>query len=457
MEPFGDMTLSQLLQKGGYDCDCGRRHASAVQDVRIGAGVVETLPEVLRHAGISRPLILDDPDTYRAAGARVQAILEKAGIPFTEYRLPMGHPEPDDSSVGAAAMHFPPECDGILSVGSGVLNDIGKILSGISGKPQVLAGTAPSMDGYVSDSASMVTEGIKVSISTPCPVAVVADTDILAAAPMRMLQAGVGDMAAKYISICEWRISHIVTGEYYCPRVAELMRTTLAGIMSQTEGVAKRDPEAIGKVAQGLICSGIAMAYAQVTRPASGIEHYFSHVWEMMAIEKGEKSDLHGIQVGVGTLLGLKMYEWLAEEKPDAARAKAAMEHFDDGVWRAEVRRIFGSSAERIFALEAETHKNSAARQAAHFEKIQAHWPEILEIIQEELPTYQGLLNVMQALKMPVTPGEIGVSVQQAADGLVGSRDIRDKYMICGLLWDMGLLETYKERLTAFLTNPSAV
>ena len=104
------------------------------------------------------------------------------------------------------------------------------------------------------------------------------------------------------------------------------------------------------------------MAYAQVTRPASGIEHYFSHVWEMMAIERGEKSDLHGIQVGVGTLLGLKLYEWLAEEAPDAGRAAGAMAAFDDREWRKEVKRIFGSSAERIYALEEAAQKQPPGR-----------------------------------------------------------------------------------------------
>ena len=179
---FREMT-PQSGAEGGVNYATAAGAMPQGQEIRIGRGVIKELPEILRNTGISRPFILDDPDTYLAAGERVREILREAGIPFEAYSLPVRQPEPDDRSVGAAAMHFAPRCDGILSVGSGVINDIGKILSGISGKPQVFAATAPSMDGYASDSASMVTEGIKVSIPTPCPAAVAADTEILAAAP----------------------------------------------------------------------------------------------------------------------------------------------------------------------------------------------------------------------------------------------------------------------------------
>ena len=76
--------------------------------------------------------------------------------------------------------------------------------------PYIIIGTAPSMDGFASDGSSMIVDGVKVTIASKCPHAIILDTEILAAAPLRMLQAGLGDMLAKYVSICEWRISHII-------------------------------------------------------------------------------------------------------------------------------------------------------------------------------------------------------------------------------------------------------
>ncbi|HPR77588.1 MAG TPA: iron-containing alcohol dehydrogenase, partial [Candidatus Limiplasma sp.] len=134
--------------------------------------------------------------------------------------------------------------------------------------------------------SSMIRDRVKVTLYNACPDAIIADTMIMKDAPERMLQAGLGDMLAKYIALCEWRISHIVTGEYYCEEVAGLMRNSLAKIVSAAPRLLERDPEVIGAVAEGLILSGVAMAFAQVSRPASGLEHYFSHLWEMFALDR---------------------------------------------------------------------------------------------------------------------------------------------------------------------------
>lgn len=94
-------------------------------------------------------------------------------------------------------------------------------------------------------------------------------------------------MLAKYISICEWRLSHEINGEYYCPQVAQLVRNSLQTCVAHADGLAARDPEAVQHVMEGLVLSGLAMGFAGVTRPASGMEHYFSHLWDMRALEFG--------------------------------------------------------------------------------------------------------------------------------------------------------------------------
>ena len=135
-------------------------------------------------------------------------------------------------------------------------------------------------------------------------------------------------MAAKYCSVCEWRIANIVIGEYYCEEVADMMRVSLQKIMAAAPRLMSRDPDAVQPIAEGLVTAGLAMAYAQVSRPASGLEHYFSHVWEMQALERGVPYDLHGIQVGVGTMLTFQVLSWLRQVKPDRARAEKHMREF---------------------------------------------------------------------------------------------------------------------------------
>ena len=138
----------------------------------------------------------------------------------------------------------------ILGIGSGVVNDCCKVLAHAVGCRSVILGTAPSMDGYASNSSSMIQNRIKVVLGR-CPAAIVADTDIIRLAPMRMLQAGLGDMLAKYVALCEWRISHLVTDEYYCADIAALMRKALARIVAVAPKLKDRDADAVQATVEG--------------------------------------------------------------------------------------------------------------------------------------------------------------------------------------------------------------
>ena len=448
MPNFGKMTLSELIRPEGWECACGRRHVCALKYLDISRGAIERVPEMLRAMGKKRPFVVADENTWAVAGARVDAILAAAGVDHVNCVIPRTAADriaPAEWETGSVIMRFDPACDMFLAVGSGVVNDICKVAAHACGRPTAVVGTAPSMDGYASDSSSMEMNHVKVSLYNHGPEGILLDSDILARAPMRMLWAGLGDIAAKYIAICEWRIAHIVTGEYYCEDVAELMRAALRRVMAAADRVQSRDPDAIQSIAEGLVIAGIGMAYARVSRPASGLEHYFSHMWEMMALERGEPYDLHGIQVGVGTILCMKLYRKLLTDGtwPDRALAEAHMRAFDPAAWEAQVRRIFGRTADQIIAIEAKTRKNDPAKHAARLDNIVARWDDILAAIREELPDYDALYAALAATGMPMTPADIGIRTADVVDAFVGARDIRDKYLSCSMLWDMGLTDEY--------------
>ncbi len=443
---FETMTLEELVRPQGHDCTCGRHHVCALDYLKIGRGTIACVADMVAALGKKRPFVVCDANTYKVAGEKVCALLTQAGVEHICYVIP-GRGErilPSEWEVGSVVMHFDPRCDMLLGVGSGVINDICKVVAQAVGVPSAIVGTAPSMDGYASNSASMERDGVKVSLYTGAPRGILLDSEILAQAPMRMLWAGLGDMVAKYVAICEWRVSAMVCDDPYCENIARMMRSAVKTIVGVADRIPARDPDAIQSVAEGLVLAGIAMAYANISRPASGLEHYFSHMWEIMALEKGEVSDLHGIQVGVGTMLCLKMYEKILREiTPDRAKAEAHMAAFDRAAWEAQVRRIFGHAAEEIIAIEDRTKKNSPVRHAQRLENIIAHWEDILDCIRQELPAYEALHRVLAATGMPLTPAELGLSAQQVVDAFVGARDIRDKYLFCSLLWDLGLTDEF--------------
>ena len=444
MKALGDMTLENLLKTDHNDCACGRAHAAGLAFVRIGRDAVQSLPEALDTIGCHKPFIVCDINTANAALGKVQAVLDAENRPYTLYQLTQTHVEPDEQAVGSLCMAFDPTCDGVLAVGSGVINDCCKIVARVAKVPQAVVATAPSMDGYASNSSSMIRNKVMVTLYNACPAAIIADTLILKDAPERMLQAGLGDMLAKSIALCEWRISHIVTGEYYCEEVAGLMRASLAKIMQSAPRLLTRDPEVIGAVMEGLILSGVAMAYAQISRPASGLEHYFSHLWEMFALERGLPMELHGIQVGVGTLLSLRIYDRLRRLSPNRAAAERSMLSFDPAAWESNMRRVFGQTAQILIDSENQLwHKNDPIRHQERLNRILDNWDAILQIIDEELPDTDVIYQLMQSLGMPLHPHEIGQSDRDTRDAFYCSRDIRDKYMTSSLLWDLGWLDDF--------------
>ncbi len=447
MPRFDQMSLKELIRPEGFDCECGRHHVCALQYLKIGRGAVESVPEMLAAMGKKRPFVVCDQNTYEVAGRRVCEILDRAGVEHGLYVIPGKRISPAEWEVGSALMHYDPRCDMLLGVGSGVVNDTCKVLAHAIGVPSAIVGTAPSMDGYASNSSSMEVNHVKVSLYNHAPVGILLDSEILAQAPMRMLWAGLGDMVAKYIAVCEWRISHIVTGEFYCESIAQMMRSALKKIVDASDGITKRDPDAIQSIAEGLVVAGMAMAYAEISRPASGLEHYFSHMWEMMALERGVPYDLHGIQVGVGTVLSMKLYRKIRQIQPDRAKAEAHMKAFSRADWEAQVRRIFGKTADEIIAIEDKTHKNDPARHAKRLDNLVNHWDEILKIIDEELPDYDALYQTMAKTGMPMRPSEINVPMDDVVDAFIGARDIRDKYLSCSFLWDLGLTDEFAEYL----------
>ena len=426
---------------GSKYCNCGKEHDIAIDDVIIGKGVLRRLPEFIEKYQSKKPFLLADRNTFKAAGEAVAAILQENNIPYSSYIFQDDALEPNEESVGSAFMHFDNRCDLIIGVGSGVINDIGKILSNVSGRKYIIVGTAPSMDGYASATSSMSMDGLKVSLNSRCADVIIGDIDILKNAPEHMLKAGLGDMLAKYISIAEWRIGNLITGEYYCERVAQLIRTALKKCVDNAEGLLRRDEEAVAAVFEGLVIGGVAMAYAGVSRPASGVEHYFSHVWDMRGLEFGTQVDLHGIQCAMATMKAVKLYEAVKSVIPDQEKAFAAVEAFDCNQWNETLRQFLGKSGATMIAQEKRERKYDKSTHPARYQLISRNWESILQIINDELPSAEELSRIMDTIGISQDLCTIGVDSACAKLTFKATKDIRDKYVLSRLAWDLGILE----------------
>ena len=443
MSDLKSKTIQDLIRPGGFACYCGKTHKAPIRFVRIGEGELSSVPVALNVLGRKHPMVLCGPHGYEAAGEAVCRLLEKNGIPYSLHVLKEedGMPiKPAEYAVGSAALHFDHEADIIIGVGSGVINDTGKVLSKIAKLPYLIVGTAPSMDGFTSDGSSMEVDGIKLSLKEQAPDAVICDTSVLSKAPMHMIHAGIGDILAKTTSLFDWKLSAIATGEHYCCEIAELVHHSLENVINLAPLAVERNEAAISELTDGLVLSGIAMAMEGSSHPASGQDHYFSHCWEMMKLERGERYELHGVQVGIGMLLTLKILQWLPSVKPDRERLEKAISRFDEEAWAQNIRRVFPSSAEDILKMEKQARKNAPENRRQRAERVIDAWDDILALI-SDLPPYEDMAAFMKKLGMPTRPEEIGVDQQDVLDAFICSRDIRDKFILSSMIWDIGYME----------------
>ena len=428
------------ILKGHQVCTCGKHHNGILDEYIIEKGAIgRTADLVKKHSG-SKAFLLADVNTFSTAGTQVMQNLTKNGIPFSKYIFPIS-PKPDERAVGSAMMHYDATCDIIIGIGSGVINDIGKILANVTDHPYIIVATAPSMDGYASATSSMEVDGLKVSLPSKCANAVIGDIDVLKNAPQRMLVSGLGDMLAKYVSICEWRISHLITGEYYCEEVASLIRTAVQKCTENAVGLLNRDETAVAAVFEGLILGGVAMNYAGISRPASGVEHYFSHIWDMRALEFGAKADFHGIQCAVGTLYAIKAYEQLRKVIPDKEKSLAFAKDFDLQAHFDALRAFLGKGADAMIALEEKEGKYNLATHAQRLEIILSNWEKLLQIMDEELISAVELEKLLTMLGAPKTAAEMGIDEGIVPMTFQATKDIRDKYVLSRRCWDLGILD----------------
>lgn len=305
-----------------YSCACGKSHKVDIQAIRVGSGVIQELPGILRDLGASHIFLVTDNYTYEAAGRQVEQLLDQAGLAYHKRVFQTETPlVPNEYALGSVLAAMTSQDDMLLAVGSGTLNDVTKYVSARTGVPYVIAATAPSMDGYASTVAPTILDGFKTTLPAVYPAAIVADVDILKDAPMPMLTAGFGDIIGKFTSLADWRLSHQLNGEYYCPEVAGVIEAAVETCAANAQALAQREPQAIQAVTEALILSGLAMGMVGVSRPASGAEHQMAHYWEMDALRRGEEHPLHGNAVGVGTVLAASLYEMAVEYLPQGFAA----------------------------------------------------------------------------------------------------------------------------------------
>ena len=373
------------------NCTCGVEHRCDIRDIRVGSGLVHHVGDILRENGFPEKILLvADRDTLRAADGILESL---QGFQVTTHiydTLRVATME----DVRLVEGYFD-RVDGVLAVGTGSIHDPSRMACARQNKPLCLFGTAPSMDGFASYSAPIVDGNFKTTHPAKCPEVIIADTKILADSPAALKSAGFGDMVSKYIALIDWQVSHLLTGEHYCEKVAALTRSATDRLMAMADKVTLADEEAAGAVFESLIMTGIAMSFTKTSRPGSGTEHILSHYWECMELLEGKIPNYHGEDVGVATLMMLEYYNKLAQ-------LEAVTAHKEINDW-ADIYTSYGALAEDVRRL----NTPDTITDSIDPKDVERLWPEIVRIIRS-VPDYETCLQAMKLAGCKTTIEEIG-------------------------------------------------
>lgn len=415
------MNINEILN--GVHCECGRYHECAIDKVYIEHGATAHFGKLCEN--YTNILIIADENTYNAAGKQTEKALcgkELKKVIFTGAEILI----PDERAVETAER----EADGaelIIGIGSGVIQDLCKYISKDIGIPYMICATAPSMDGYASSGAAMIFKGMKETVPVGVPKAIVADTEVLKNAPKEMIKAGYGDIIGKFSALNDWKLSHIVNGEYFCRYIYDLTLETVNKTLSLSDGIANGDEESIGALTEALVIVGILMSFAGSSRPASGSEHHLSHFFEITGIIDGMPYFPHGIDVAYSTVITAQIRRSILEKQfPNIAYVQS------DDEYRKAMDEVYKSIADECIMLQDKTGNYKNGRMAAYHE----HETEIRAVL-SEMPSGDEIEKMLSPVGLDIKEFYDMYGEEKIKTAVKYAKDLKDRYTVLWMNYDL--------------------
>lgn len=438
--------------------DCLSKGLSVATDTKaliIGRGVLGQAAEMFRQQfpGRKASVAVADTVTYRLVGRLVEESLSDLSVEmspnyiFTDKALYAEYSYVE-RLVKALQMH-----DAIpVAVGGGTINDLTKLASYMAGRPYMVVCTAASMDGYTSFGASITRNGHKDTIPCPAPRAVLADIDVIAAAPWQLNAAGYADLNAKVTCGADWILADFMGIEPIDPVAWDVAHCGLPSAMANPEGIRHGDPDAVEPMVKALLASGFAMQKCRSSRPASGAEHIFSHYWHMRHLTAPDgRAPSHGFQVAIGTLAVLALYHRALQDDLSTLDVDACVEAWPT-IEEME-RRAAEAFAHTPFVEKAvvETTAKYISRDIlrAQLTHLRQGWPQLRQRLADYLAPWHEVRDRLAAVGAPTTPAEIGLTYEMLRDTFQNALYIRRRYTILDMALRTQRLASWTDDLFA--------
>jgi len=372
-----------------------------------------------------------DARTREVAGREAAEILRRGGWQVDERIVADPHPGAspvcDDVTMAALDAEIG-EADLFVAVGSGVLNDLAKWLAFDRDVPYVVFATAASMTGYTSANVAPAVAGVKTLVRAAPPAAVLSSLPVLCGAPYELTASGFGDAVAKIVSSADWRLNAILFGDFYCPQAVALVTDVEPLYLDRPEAVRSRDRAAVAALFEALNLTGVSMTMAGTSSPASGGEHLVSHALDMMSSLDGRAHDLHGRQVGVGTVLAAAVYERvLTLDSPDFAVPSGGV---DRAFWGRLADEVAGHYAEKRPRMESAVEQLSRG----------GAWDRLRAELASMVRSPGAVRDCLTRAGAAVTAADIGCDRARLLAALDHAHEMRSRFTVLDLARLVGVM-----------------
>ncbi|MGZ4973837.1 MAG: sn-glycerol-1-phosphate dehydrogenase [Limisphaerales bacterium] len=427
------------------------KSARETRGLLVAAGALERTAEFFHTYFPGRTAaVIADTKTFDVAGRNVLQILQKNGVKcvqpflFTDPNFYAAYNYVEELEQELKSHDATP-----VAVGSGSINDVTKLASHRVGRQYMAVGTAASMDGYTASGASITYNDSKQTFGCPAPLAVSADTEILRRAPREMTASGYADLSAKLTAGADWIVADALGIEAIEPKAWQLAQAGLRDALGNPEAISRADADAIGGVTEALMLGGFSMQWSNTSRPASGAEHQFSHLWDMQHHTHNGKAPSHGFKVGVATVTITALYEYLLTQPIDKLDVEGccakwpSLADFEKQIRTRYAGENFVDKVVEEFRLKYPTTEILRER----LNKLRSSWPRLREDIRQQLIPLQQLKSMLQTVGAPVEPEQIGITRTRLRDSFVQAWYIRRRFTVLDVIYQTQLANQCLEHL----------
>lgn len=424
----------------------GRLHPVGMRAIRIGQNALDDVASLVLSLGLPGPVVvLTDRTPMRRGPDDLKALVVERLAEAGEVRWAIvgeGRAElhADERALAEAdAAIAGSGC--VVSIGSGTITDIAKDATHRAGHlPLVVVQTAVSVNAFSDDMAVLVHHGVKRTVPSRWPDALVIDLQVIADAPPEMNRAGFGELASMFTAPADWYLAGALGMDAdWHPAPVALFRREGEALLASTDAVRANEPPALALLARLMTLSGMALGVAGKTAPISGTEHIVSHLLDMDAEQAVRPLAFHGAQVGVAAIVvALAWAETLETFDPAAVNLDAT--NPEPAIVEGQVRAAFGpldptgAVADECWRdVSRKLERWQAARPA--FERFLADWPRHRAALRDLVIDPATLVDAVRRAGAPVRFSGLTPLIEPtlARWALANCHLMRDRFVLADL------------------------